>query len=567
MKRINRKIKDRNVGGKVNKTQGGNLFSFGGRRQGNKSDSEEEEDRVKSLRKINGELNLERTKDLFGDSKFKAGDYVSHLFSKIEPKDANFFVKELETRKQDTSDHLSSEVVRKYEDFIKMSRLALEIEDQMIEMNDMLKYMSHNIKNLHSTSFDIIQVLNENNLKFAENEQKRRDRQEQALEALDTINEQISQHIQLRQLQQAIELIIAAKREFGKPAQQTQLLRRASSLALQNNASSNSRHSRRNSNAGKMSGAMAAAAVVKQAAGNDLLSINNSDSLAFIDDHIVTIHSLIVDQLTSQSYLPDAKRDRLSALLMRLGYVDESMSLYLQYKSEQLKQLIRNISLYGDVSQFIKDLSNVFFEQIITTAFKYSGLLRQIKNNPSIHNVKNKKKHNIGSGGTGVGGGGNMDRDEYKGTGARESERGDDSDVSSDIGSDFDLNFVNGDPFNQGKQLGEEDNTIHMSRLMVWVSQELLIFEKLFEQQVFKIEHNPVEVIGECLKIVFKKCNRLEQSGINLSFILTMQFKPSVVCVCFFVVLLFCLRQSPLACVVIILALVSFFFLSPFSLF
>ena len=291
-----------------------------------------------------------------------------------------------------------------------------------------------------------------------------------------------------------------------------------------------------------------------------------NESLGFIDEHIDTIHELIVDRLTSQSKLPKVKRHRLSLLLMRLGYVDESMFLYLQFKSDELKQQIRNISLYGDVSKFIIDLSKVFFDQIMATAFEYSQLLKQIKKNPSIHSLKKTKSkrrsNNIDQNDVEAG-----DRDEYKQmTGARGSEKADNdgkedilsedelfSEESSSSSEDDYLRYNIGlDGGMTMKQLGEDDNSIHMSRLMVWICKELLVFEKLFEQQVFKIEHNAVETIGECLKIVFSKCNRLEQSGINLSFILTMQFKPSVVCyLCFFFFFFVCAAKPLL----IILAL------------
>ena len=69
----------------------------------------------------------------------------------------------------------------------------------------------------------------------------------------------------------------------------------------------------------------------------------------------------LVVPTSSAGYLPEIKRDKLSTLLMRLGFVDAAMELYLEHKSKNLKQTIRQISLYGDVKQYIQDLSKVFF--------------------------------------------------------------------------------------------------------------------------------------------------------------------------------------------------------------
>ena len=179
----------------------------------------------------------------------------------------------------------------------------------------------------------------------------------------------------------------------------------------------------------------------------------------FINAHIHELEALIIDQLSSTSYLPEIKRDKLSTLLMRLGFVDQAMELYLEHKSKALKQTIRQISLYGDVKQYIQDLSKVFFDEIINSTIQYTNLLNKIE-------VGNKEQKN-----------GNEFDTNQQSTNPFDSFVDDDVDDAQATTAANNNNSANVDKFSYR-------NSMHMSRLIVWIYKELETYEKLFEQQV-----------------------------------------------------------------------------------
>eukprot|EP01084_Bolivina_argentea_P269637 458308_1 len=393
---------------------------------------------------------LQNAKRIFGDDKFNLYQHIKELFRHTSTGDVPDLLQYLSISKLQTSDFLSKKVKNQYKEFISMSRNVLEIEDQMSEMDDMLKSMSKSMKSLHETSFKLTNnngigigdsSLNKLNDIIGINEEEQKDRERQEMEVLESMHEQILQHIQLRQLQQATDLIVTAKNE------QVNLKQSARKRATN-----------------------------------------------FINNHIHELESLIVDQLSSTSYLPDIKRDKLSTLLMKLGFVDEAMELYLSYKSKSLKQTIRDISLYGDVKQYIQDLSKVFFDEIINSTIKYTNLLNKIKQH------KQSETQNANNTSTSL------------------------NPFDAAIEEHKEKENNNNNNNNRFKSI----NAVHMSRLIVWIYAELETYEKLFEQQVFQLEQNDFKTIGECLKIVFKQSTRLDQSGIHVSFLLSNHFKPSI---------------------------------------
>merc|ERR1719499_2650433 len=80
----------------------------------------------------------------------------------------------------------------------------------------------------------------------------------------------------------------------------------------------------------------------------------------------------------------------------------------------------------------------------------------------------------------------------------------------------------------EAEQRRRHQNSIHMSRLIVWIYEELEVYEKQFEKQVFQLEQNDFRTIGECLKVVFKQSTRLDHNGIHVSFLLSNHFQPSI---------------------------------------
>eukprot|EP01084_Bolivina_argentea_P219182 371810_1 len=244
---------------------------------------------------IYGAQTLQNAKRIFGDDKFNLYQHIKDVFHETSTGDVNDLLKYLQTSKSLTSEFLSKKVKNQYVEFIAMSRNVLEIEDQMSEMDDMLKSMSVSMKSLHETKFKILDrtanALNPNGAmsedRIRDTEQER-DLAKQEMEVLESMHEQILQHIQLRQLQQATDLIVTARNEnfHLKPSAR------------------------------------------KRAAG-------------FINTHVRELEVQIVEQLSSSSYLPDMKRDKLSTLLMKLGFVDEAMELFLAHKSKTLKHNIR----------------------------------------------------------------------------------------------------------------------------------------------------------------------------------------------------------------------------------
>ena len=160
---------------------------------------------------------LNNVKRIFGDDKFDLYQHMKDLFAESSTSDIQDLLIYLNESKSLTSKYLSKEVKDQYTEFISMSRNVLEIEDQMTEMDDMLKSMSVTMKSLHETNFKMLQRTNDqingNNKNIGINEEEQRDREQQEMEVLESMHEQILQHIQLRQLQQATDLIVTAKNE------------------------------------------------------------------------------------------------------------------------------------------------------------------------------------------------------------------------------------------------------------------------------------------------------------------------------------------------------------------
>ena len=164
-----------------------------------------------------GKQSLINAKRNFGDEKFNLYQHIKELFAQTSTADIDAVLHYLNESKTLTSNFLSNKVNNQYKEFISMSRNVLEIEDQMTEMDDMLKSMSVSLKALHETNFSMLQPSHLNRVNqrnsIGINDEEQRDREQQEMEVLESMQDQILQHIQLRQLQQATDLIVTAKNE------------------------------------------------------------------------------------------------------------------------------------------------------------------------------------------------------------------------------------------------------------------------------------------------------------------------------------------------------------------
>ena len=143
-----------------------------------------------------------------------------------------------------------------------------------------------------------------------------------------------------------------------------------------------------------------------------------------------------------------------------------------------MKQTIPKISLYGDVKQYIQDLSKVFFDEIINSTIKNTNLLNKID---CSHLHSNRD--------TAVTPSSLNPFDDSKEETETESGNG------------------NQDRFNS-------INSVHMSRLIVWIYKELETYEKLFErlQNRWKVSQDCVQTIQALGPVRHTRLVSVEQS-------------------------------------------------------
>lgn len=168
-----------------------------------------------------GLQDLDNVKRTFGGDQFDLYRHIKEVLAQTSTDDVPNLLEYLNDSKGLTKKFLSKTVKNQYIDFIAMSRNVLEIDDQMSELDDMLKSMSLSLKSLHETKFEMLRRQKAKaHPQIGINEEEQRDREQQEMELLESMNEQILQHIQLRQLQQATDQIVIAQNEMSnlKPA-------------------------------------------------------------------------------------------------------------------------------------------------------------------------------------------------------------------------------------------------------------------------------------------------------------------------------------------------------------
>ncbi|ETO33382.1 hypothetical protein RFI_03725, partial [Reticulomyxa filosa] len=361
---------------------------------------------------------------MFGNG-FEMPPYLKNTLGSIEPTEAEDILHDLVERRNETAKDLSRKVGSNYVQFIDMSRNVMNIENQMEEVSTMLKNFGAFVKKLNETNmrqtkkkekekekemqylvapkpnefkkdiFIIILIIlisiNEElylyNEDMIQSFHEQKERLENDWQAICSWHEQLSQYVCNRQFTEAVDLIINApvihhgnSANAGVHPHQQQ--HQDDWLSQQEIYTSLFAFHRNTLRAlveqqlhafTKMSAHLNLALNVNTiGSSSGSSSSNNNNNGGGVDDGHNSSMDLHVhsnsNSNTNTNSSSEIRRKEMTLHLMRLGYVDEAMKLLLLYKSKQLKSLVRQIIMSGDIKKYIRDLCDIFFMHIVRTA-------------------------------------------------------------------------------------------------------------------------------------------------------------------------------------------------------
>jgi hypothetical protein len=312
----------------------------------------------------NSSLTLSSTLAQFGYAQgFDVANYLDGYYAKNSVSSAVGHINELEGRKELTAEELRAYVCTHYDSFINTTNSIINIDSEMTRLTSHFSQFSAQLNNLTAAAnnFDFSDenyVRKHREIERAQYKQKKS--QFSALSQLEELNEELRSNIYERKFEKAVANIEIIWKNYDFSADKEENHEKPQNYAD-------------NSNKSRL----------------ELQKSTEITALNAVKREIKQRTSQLIEMLLYElrsSSLKRFERKVIINFLVRLRYTAQTLQIFLQNRSENIKAELRNIKFQGEIVNYVQQLSNLVFSNLQTTCLEYFGLFSVESNRSANEN-------------------------------------------------------------------------------------------------------------------------------------------------------------------------------------